>query len=537
MVPRCDDATIAEFRLVRIAIGRHDSRQVEGIIPPERTPVMIGHARIRPVAVAMLAGISAGTAASASESPDVPKLKFGITLTAKPTKNHLRDAVQKRPDFTLMDGNRAITPSRVGLIYRIERTDRDKILLSMPSQGLYGWAARDAVIPYNEAEGYFTTELETRPPTAFAYLMRGVVCRDNDRFERTFRDLEAALRLNPGFVPAYIERSILWATRNRLDLAFEDVNRAVWADPSSPDAYLERGVYHYRLKEHHDALADLDHASNLGSQSIYIPLVRGSIYVERKQVDDAIKAFQEAIAIDPKSFDAHLMLGSSQLLRSQAAAAIQSFSRAIKLEPEMGGGYGGRAVAYMSLGQRKAALEDLNQAIRFDPMRADLFRDRGQVYAMEGQWSQALADMDTAVRLDPIDVEALVSRAWTLATCSDAKLRDGSKAVESATRACELTQWKSPRPLATLAAAFAEKGDFGGAVQMQRKALEVTPEKDPVRDYYLACLDRYRAKKPWHRVSVLEEWGLRRYHPTAKGNANGADAAGPRPGSAAIRAN
>ncbi len=188
--------------------------------------------------------------------------------------------------------------------------------------------------------------------------------------------------------------------------------------------------------------------------------MRGSIHVERKQVDDAIKAFHEAIAIDPKSYDAHLMLGSAQLLRRQHAVAVQTFSRAIKLEPEKGGGYGGRAMAYLSQGQRKAALDDLNHAIRFDPMRADLFRDRGQVYAMETHWSQALADLDTAIRVDPNDVEAHVSRAWVLATCSEPKLRDGAKAVESATRACELTRWKSPRPLATLAAAFAEKGDL-----------------------------------------------------------------------------
>ena len=143
-------------------------------------------------------------------------------------------------------------------------------------------------------------------------------------------------------------------------------------------------------------------------------------------------------------------------------------------------------------------------------MRADLFRDRGQAYAMEGQWKQALADMETAIRIDPDDVEAHVALAWTLATCSEAKLRDGAKAVASATRACELTRWKSPRPLATLAASFAETGDFGGAVQMQRKAIETTPEKDPVIDYYHACLERYRQKKPWHRLSVLEEMGLRR---------------------------
>jgi tetratricopeptide (TPR) repeat protein len=484
--------------------------------------------------LALVAGVAACAAARAADAPDVPKLKFGITLTAKPTKNHIRDAVQKTPDFWLADGTNKVVPCRVGFIYRIERAERGMVLLSQPNQGLYGWAPRESVIAYNEAEGYFTGELETKPPTSFAYLMRAIVCRDNERFDLAFRDLDEALRMDPRNVAALIERSFLWQARNRMDLALADVNRAVQVDPTSADAFLERGVYHYRLKEHHDALADLDHAAELGSRSVFIPLVRGSIYVERKQIDDAIKAFQDAITIDPKSFDAHLMLGSAQLLRSQPVAAVKTFGQAIKLEPEKGGGYGGRGVAYLSLGQRKEALDDFNRAIQLDPMRADLFRDRGQVYAMEGQWQQSLADLDTALRLDPGDVEAHVSRAWTLATCSDAKLRDGAKAVTSATRACELTQWKSPRPLATLAAAFAETGDFGGAVQMQRKAIEVTPEKDPVHDYYEACLDRYRAKKPWHRIGVLEEWGLKRYHPTAR-SAPAADAPANKSGS--IRAN
>ncbi len=466
--------------------------------------------------VALLAGLAACPGARASDVIEVPKLKFGITLTAKPTKSHLQDAVQKTPDFWLMDGKKKLVPSRVGFIYHIERTERDLILLSLPSQGLYGWAPRDSVVVYNEAEGYFTNELETQPPTSFTYLMRAIVCRDNDRYDNAFRDLGEALRMEPNNVAALIERSFLWQMRDRMDLALADVNQAVQLEPPSPDAFLERGVYHYRLKELQPALVDLDRAAELGSRSVYIPMVRGSIHVERRELDEATKAFQEAIVVDPKSFDAHLMLGSVQLLRSRSMEAVSTFSRAIKLEPEKGAGYGGRAVAYMGLGQHKEALVDLNKAIQLDAMRADLFRDRGQIYAMQGQWGQALADMNTAVRLDPSDIEAHVSLGWTLATCSEVKLRDGAKAVALATRACELTQWKSARSLATLAAAFAEKGDFGGAVQMQRKALELTPEKDPIRGYYLACHDRYRAGKPWHRVGLLEEWGVKKYRPAAK---------------------
>ena len=47
-----------------------------------------------------------------------------------------------------------------------------------------------------------------------------------------------------------------------------------------------------------------------------------------------------------------------------------------------------------------------------------------------------------------------------LATSPDAKLRNGRRAIELATRACELTKYKAAYILSTLAAAYAETGDF-----------------------------------------------------------------------------
>src|SRR5262249_47679628 len=145
------------------------------------------------------------------------------------------------------------------------------------------------------------------------------------------------------------------------------------------------------------------------------------------------------------------------------------------------------------------ALADYTACLALDPANATCHFNRAGVYEETKAYDRAGADYAEAIRLDPGDARFYNGQAWLLATCPDARSRNGGKAVASARRACELTGWKNPDYVDTLAAAHAEAGQFDEAVRFAtqalndptfpraeaadaRKRLELYQKKQPYRD-------------------------------------------------------
>jgi tetratricopeptide (TPR) repeat protein len=228
---------------------------------------------------------------------------------------------------------------------------------------------------------------------------------------------------------------------------------------------------------------------------------RAKVWEMKHDLDHALADLNEAIRLDPRDVMALDNRGWIHLARNQPDQAVADAEQALHVNPRDVRAYGSRAGGRMLKGQLDLALADCDETIRLAPRDPGFRCNRARVWIKKGQFDRALADLDESIRIEPRFVEAHGFRASILAACPDAKYRDGSRAVDAATRCCELAGWKSPYALEVLAAAYAEIGDFGSAVKWQSQANAAYADAGSKTEGE-ARLKLYQAKKPCRQVAA-----------------------------------
>jgi tetratricopeptide (TPR) repeat protein len=212
--------------------------------------------------------------------------------------------------------------------------------------------------------------------------------------------------------------------------------------------------------------------------------------------DQAIDFYTNEIRNNPSNFGAYGNRGIIWYEKNEYDIAIADLNDAIRLDPSYFGSYHWRGRAWGNKKEYDKAIADFNEAIRLNPQTVIGYCRRGNAWERKKEYKRAFDDYNQAIRLDPRFPLPFSYRAWLWATCTDPRFRDGKKAVESATTACKLSEWKQANPVNSLAAAYAESGDFVKAVEWQEKANRLCTD-DESRRKGEERLKLYKEKKPY----------------------------------------
>jgi tetratricopeptide (TPR) repeat protein len=207
-----------------------------------------------------------------------------------------------------------------------------------------------------------------------------------------------------------------------------------------------------------------------------------------------------AISIDPNLAGAYRQRGDAYKVEGDLDKAMADYDKAIQLDPKEDSTYFARAILFTGKEDISHAIADLSKAIELNPQNTLAYSDRGFLYSKMGNYSKGIDDCKEAINLNTNSPGAYNNLAWLLAVCPDAKLRNGQKALEYAKKACELNAWKEPHGLGTLAAAYAEVGNFEEAVKWQKKCMESGLPGNETKQAQKQ-LDLYQQKKPYHDLN------------------------------------
>jgi tetratricopeptide (TPR) repeat protein len=353
-----------------------------------------------------------------------------------------------------------------------------------------GWVDKTDFVLEKEAPGYFHRRVQADPNDWWALHMRGEGWLGKGEFDNAIKDFNECIRLDPNSSSVYNSRGVAWRDKKDYDKAIADYNEAIRLDPNGPMAYCNRGSAWRDKKDYDKAIADYDEAIRLDPNDGYIFNNRGIAWAGKKNYDKAIADFNEAVRLDPKFAWAYNNRGIAWAGKKDYEKAIADYNEAIRLDPIYTFAYNNRAAVWFNKRDYEKAIADYNEAIRLDPKYVVAYRSRGVVWRAKKEYDRAIADYNEAIRLDPKDAANLNSLAWLLATCPDAKVRDGKRAVELAFKGAAVD--KSANMMDTVAAAYAEAGNFEEAVRWQQRAVDAEKNDD-----FRSRLELYRKKQPY----------------------------------------
>ncbi len=329
-----------------------------------------------------------------------------------------------------------------------------------------------------------------------------------DDYEKCRDDLEVAIEIEPEDASLLEALGTAALMDERLDEARLAFDRALELDPENAGALQQRARARALGGDREAAIDDLDTAVKLTPDDPEPLLLRARILQQAGATEKAQADLARILTANPDHPGALEMRGLLAADRNDYAAAIDDFRRLARLDADNPVLAAQLGMLYLAAKQPRAAMQRFDRAVELDETLFLAHRGRGDAALAIGDHKSARADLERALELEPDNGSVLNNFAWLLATSPDDAIRDGRRAIEIATKACEQTDWKESHILSTLAAAYAETGDFQTARRYSQQAVGIEDTPDEVLQQLREELASYEREKPWRERQQVEDQPL-----------------------------
>ena len=316
-----------------------------------------------------------------------------------------------------------------------------------------------------EAEGqtqesiyHYRQGLAVKPNDALAHYFLGRMLSSNQQAQAV-EHYQHALRADPKLVAAHIHLGKVLRMQGKIVEAIDHYRQALKERPEAAEAHFNLGIAFAAQEEWDAAIDSFQRTLSIQSDHEGAHINLGAMLASQGNLETGIKHLQQAVQLKPENLQARMNLGGALGSNGDFDGAADAFRRVVAMQPDIPQAHARLAQALLELGDSAGA------AVHFEK----------------------------AISLNSADGSSMLRLAWLRATSVVDEIRDGARAVELAERLNKATNNTDPRVLDTLAAAYAEDGDFEAAVRTAEQALaKLGPNQETQTNIIIKRLELYQ---------------------------------------------
>ena len=333
--------------------------------------------------------------------------------------------------------------------------------------------------------------------------------------DKALEIIDKALTADPENVTYQKTKALILASLERYDEAKALFDKATEEKKDDLIAKLEKGQFLASIHQYDEAV---DHFTQLIEEMGPIPsllYLRAAVYVEMKEFKKALRDVNKALGIDFSFTEAIRLKALIYIQDKKFPEAVRLLEKLRSQEPDDEAIVAQLAYTMAQNDDFAGGMKRIDDLLEKKPGNLALLRGKADMFLMYGKWSEAIAAYEMILQDHPNDSGTLNNFAWLLATSPDDSVRVGEKSLKLATQAAEKTNYRESYILSTLAAAYAENGQFDEALAWSEKAVAMAEKDGEERlDDLKNELESYKKKEAWRETP--EKMGVPTNPPAAK---------------------